>query len=284
VKLRMSILRLKSMIRRVCVSSPPSRTSLATGKSATAPIGGPDAPVRSAAEAPPRTAAPKRQTKIAARTNMALSAPAKVLLHYGGAVNSNLKCAVAAAPKPSGAPLPLPIASPNKGVLTSYSSGRATFGHPAGRKDRSLTRDGRGFRGKIWSAASLAAGPRDQQSRCSCGHRRGSRWHMPRMMRGGVCSESRSSPSRTSSAKRISGCAYQRCRPHRPRSCYDCASRPQSIAATAPSPRRARLLCRLRSRARLTLIVSPTVGPVSGRAVFCRPPGGERRASRPSRD
>ena len=58
----------------------------------------------------------------------------------------------------------------------------------------------------------MRAGPRDQQSRCSCGHHRGYRVHMPRIMRCGVCSQA-ALPSRTSSAKRTSGRAYQRCRP-----------------------------------------------------------------------
>jgi hypothetical protein len=72
VKVRISILRLKSTIIRVCVSSPPSRTSLATGKSPVAPKGRPDALVRSAAEASARRAvAPKRNAEIAARTDMA---------------------------------------------------------------------------------------------------------------------------------------------------------------------------------------------------------------------
>jgi hypothetical protein len=58
----------------------------------------------------------------------------------------------------------------------------------------------------------MRAGPTDQQSRCSCGHRRGCRSHMPRVMRGGICSQA-ALPSRTSSAKRTRGCACQRCRP-----------------------------------------------------------------------
>src|SRR5499427_5623119 len=130
----------------------------------------------------------------------------------------------------------------------------------------------------------MRAGPRDQQSRCSCGHRRGCRWHMPRVMQGGVCSQAALPESNFVSQEN------QRLRlPALPprmgqRSCHDCASRPQPIAATAPSPRRARLLCRLRSRARITLIFSPTVGPVCGRAVLRRPSGGERCANRPSRD
>src|SRR4029453_2255541 len=47
-------------------------------------------------------------------------------------------------------------------------------------------------------------------------------------------------------------------------------------SAQAPSP--------AGSRARTALIVSTTVGPVSGRAVLRPPSGGERGASRPSRD
>src|SRR5262244_2471674 len=107
---------------------------------------------------------------------------------------------------------------------------------------------------------------------------------MPRVMQGGVCSQAALPESNFVSQEN------QRLRlPALPprmgqRSCHDCTSRPQPIAATAPSPRRARLLCRLRSRARITLIFSPTVGPVCGRAVLRRPSGGERCANRPSRD
>src|SRR5215471_4626956 len=107
---------------------------------------------------------------------------------------------------------------------------------------------------------------------------------MPRVMQGGVCSQAALPESNFVSQEN------QRLRlPALPprmgqRSCHGCASRPQPIAATAPSPRRARLLCRLRSRARITLIFSPTVGPVCGRAVLRRPSGGERCANRPSRD
>src|SRR4029077_12547006 len=112
-----------------------------------------------------------------------------VLLHYGGAVNPNLT-----SPRwprrTRPAPLPLPAAGPNKGVLTIYGSGRATFGHPADRKDRSLTRDGRGFRGTIWSRR-IGAAPTDQRSRCSCGHRRCRGRHVPYTIRSGLCSQTR---------------------------------------------------------------------------------------------
>src|SRR6516165_5853872 len=95
----MSILWLKSTIRRVCVSSPPSRTSLATGKSLGALAGAADGPMRSAADAPPKTSPPKRsplrtialkgKARILTRTDM--GGPYEpVLLHYGGAVNPNL--------------------------------------------------------------------------------------------------------------------------------------------------------------------------------------------------
>src|SRR6516164_3490788 len=102
----MSILWLKSTIRRVCVSSPPSRTSLATGKSLGALGGAADGPMRSAADAPPktsplRTIALKGKARILTRTDM--GGPCEpVLLHYGGAVNPNLprRLAVPAAGKP----------------------------------------------------------------------------------------------------------------------------------------------------------------------------------------
>src|SRR6516164_5856571 len=92
----MSILWLKSTIRRVCVSSPPSRTSLATGKSLGALAGAADGPMRSAADAPPKTSPPKRsplrtialkgKARILTRTDM--GGPYEpVVLHYGGAVN-----------------------------------------------------------------------------------------------------------------------------------------------------------------------------------------------------
>src|SRR5215831_7344216 len=107
----MSTFWLKSTIRRVCVSSPPSRTSLATGKSLGALASAPDGPMRSAADAPPktgppnrsplRTIAPNRQGRIVTRTDM--GGPCEpVLLHYGGAVNPNLlrRLAVPAEGKP----------------------------------------------------------------------------------------------------------------------------------------------------------------------------------------
>src|SRR5215469_10942705 len=95
----MSTLWLKSTIRRVCVSSPPRRTSLAPGKSVGGLGGAAEGPRRSAADAPPKTSppnrtplraiAPNRKAGIVTRTDM--GGPCEpVLLHYGGAVNPNL--------------------------------------------------------------------------------------------------------------------------------------------------------------------------------------------------
>src|SRR6476646_2161367 len=75
---------------RVWVSSPPSRTSLATGASLAAGAGGAAGSGRSAADAPPRTIAPKRNAKLVARTDMVFQPCELVLLQYGGTVNPNL--------------------------------------------------------------------------------------------------------------------------------------------------------------------------------------------------
>src|SRR5262249_57477267 len=75
--------------RRVEPSSPPSRTSLASGKSALAS----GAPVlaRSAATAPPRTIAPMRTARLVARATMGRYSPSRpLLLQYEGMVNRNL--------------------------------------------------------------------------------------------------------------------------------------------------------------------------------------------------
>jgi hypothetical protein len=75
---------------RVCESSPPSRTSLATGTSFDPGTGGAVVPGRSAADAPPRTIAPQRKAKLVTRTDMVFQPCELVLLHYGGTVNPNL--------------------------------------------------------------------------------------------------------------------------------------------------------------------------------------------------
>jgi hypothetical protein len=75
---------------RVCESSPPSRTSLATGTSFDPGTGGAVVPGRSAADAPPRTIAPQRKAKLVTRTDMVFQPCELVLLHYGGRVNPNL--------------------------------------------------------------------------------------------------------------------------------------------------------------------------------------------------
>src|SRR5262245_38789714 len=76
---------------RVWLSSPPRRTSLATGKSPDGRLaGGIAEPVRSAAAAPPTTNATSTNAKLVARTDMDFPALRAFLLHYEGAVNRNL--------------------------------------------------------------------------------------------------------------------------------------------------------------------------------------------------
>src|SRR5215470_8517837 len=97
---------------RVWLSSPPRRTSLATGKSPDGRLaGGIAEPARSAAAAPPTTNATSTNAKLVARTDMDFPALRAFLLHYEGAVNRNLTQAggVPGAPAP---PLPSPTASP----------------------------------------------------------------------------------------------------------------------------------------------------------------------------
>ena len=132
--------------RRAAPRSPPAHHS-------TAGTGGAAVPGRSAADAPPRTIAPKRNAKLVARTDMVFQPCELVLLQYGGTVNPNL---TRNRPDGGGAgafplllSLPSPAARPNKRVLTVYSSGCATFGHPAG-PPQGLLPDTRweGFRGR----------------------------------------------------------------------------------------------------------------------------------------
>src|SRR5262245_65953579 len=87
---------------RVWVSSPPRRTSLATGKSPEGRFAAIAEPVRSAAAAPPTTNATSTNAKLVARTDMDFPALRAFLLHYGGAVNRELT----PVPGPAGRPRP----------------------------------------------------------------------------------------------------------------------------------------------------------------------------------
>ena len=86
VNARMSMVLSRSTTKRVCVSSPATRTSFATGRSFGARVGGPSTGPPAANAAPSRTAL--KRTAKPVRWTMNISAPPEpILLQYGGAVN-----------------------------------------------------------------------------------------------------------------------------------------------------------------------------------------------------
>src|SRR5262249_5724490 len=78
------------MMSRVWLSSPPRRTSLATGKSPEGRLAGVAEPVRSAAAAPLTTNAKSTTAKLVARTVWFFPPLGAFLLHWGVAFNRNL--------------------------------------------------------------------------------------------------------------------------------------------------------------------------------------------------
>src|SRR5262249_12628191 len=126
----------------------------------------------------------------------------------------------------------------------------------------------------------------DHRSRCSCGHHRCCVRQMPRATAGRFTLLKPLSRVEDRQPKEPAAALAERCRPVTgQRSCCDRAPKPSPFAAKATSrrralfrrPARARLLAMRRSRARTRLILSTTVKPVSGRAVWRRPRGGQGR-------
>src|SRR5713101_6441851 len=153
----MSIFWLRSTTRRVWVSSPPRRTSLATGKSPAARVGGAAMAVRSAAEALPKSVAPKnvapngiatkKTAKLAARTAMGISSPCgPLILHYGGVVNRNLsgggRKSPAQVPAQVPAKVPAQITGPSHWPMWRYRDGDGFYRRAPSQQYRRMAEQG----------------------------------------------------------------------------------------------------------------------------------------------
>ena len=139
-------------------------------------------------------------------------------------------------------PLPSPPASPNKRVLTVYSSGCAAFGH-SGRsvQDRSPTTDGRGLRGSNRPATfRIAAVLTGHQADVLVDDNWCCVRHVPPATAQRLILSRPRFESKIVSQENLRPCMPCAAAPSRARrSCYDRASRPYPIAAAATARRRA---------------------------------------------